>query len=165
MSTPISATHSTDDCGRHSESPVWIGAGRRRRGSALVPEPAVIAVVAPFRRVEEGAHAVPARHRALLPSIRQGPPRLVRVALTLTGDDPPVVNRSPNRWTGTAAQGTAVARGADEWRRWVQQRSTKFYRIQPAVTRRTAPPWNEPAAVNAPTVWKPRSEPRSEPRR
>lgn len=87
----------TDDCSRHSESPVWIGAGRRRRGSALVPEPAVIAVVAPFRRVEEGAHPVPARHGALLSAIRQRPPRLVRVALT--GD--PVGYRSPNR---TAAQ-------------------------------------------------------------
>lgn len=87
----------TDDCSRHSESPVWIGAGRRRRGSALVPEPAVIAVVTPFRRVEEGAHPVPARHGALLSAIRQRPPRLVRVALT--GD--PVGYRSPNR---TAAQ-------------------------------------------------------------
>ena len=86
-----------------SESPVWIGAGRRRRGSALVPEPAVIAVVAPFRRVEEGAHAVPARHWALLTAIRQGPPRLVRVALALTRDHPPVVNRSPNRWTAAHA--------------------------------------------------------------
>ena len=93
----------TDDCGRHSESPVWIGAGRRRRGSALVPEPAVIAVVAPFRRVEEGAHAVPARHGALLTAIRQRPPRLV---MALTGDDP-VVNRSSHRWT--AAQAAAQA--------------------------------------------------------
>lgn len=93
-----------------SESPVWIGAGRRRRGSALVPEPAVIAVVAPFRRVEEGAHAVSARHGALLTAIRQRPPRFVRVALTLTRDHPPVVNRSPNRWTAAHAAAAQAGR-------------------------------------------------------
>ena len=35
----------------------------------------------------------------------------MRVALALTGDDPPVVNRSPNRWTGTAAHAAAAQAG------------------------------------------------------